>query len=85
MRINFRLLWFRIEILPKPQIVLDVRRNIGCNGCLLPFIFIFVLLLLSVGLILDLPFLEPVSQKIQPVVEKVKSIWESLVNDSEKE
>ena len=36
MRLNFRVFWFRIELLPTPKIVLDIRRDIGLGGCLVP-------------------------------------------------
>lgn len=29
MRLNFRLGWFRIEILPRAKVVFDVRRTLG--------------------------------------------------------
>jgi len=29
MRLNFRILWFRIELLPKFKIILDVRKTLN--------------------------------------------------------
>ena len=29
MRLNFRILWFRIELLPKFKIILDIRKTLN--------------------------------------------------------